>query len=130
MERKEPIVEKPKPITSPSLNEQLYYSVAWLQTFLLGKNMVEKEKLFYFSLASFGLLAISFFAFPLEIKKQVRKEQRNICAMCGRKVKKLQIHHRIPQSLGGSDTRENAIGLCSDCHKIADELALRLGKFP
>lgn len=92
--------------------------------------MVEKEKLFYFSLASLGLFALSFFAFSKELKEQVRKEQEGICGMCGRRVKKLQIHHRIPQSLGGKDTRENAIGLCSSCHKIADRLAFKFGKFP
>lgn len=48
--------------------------------------------------------------------------------MCGRKVKKLQIHHIIPQLLEGKDTRDNAIGLCGDCHKIADEMAFN-GKF-
>ncbi|MEM5811012.1 MAG: HNH endonuclease [Candidatus Aenigmatarchaeota archaeon] len=92
--------------------------------------MVEKERIFYFSLASLGLLAISFFAFPLELKKQVREQQNNICAMCGRKVKKLQIHHRTPQAFGGQDTIENAIGLCSKCHKIADERAFKMGKYP
>jgi hypothetical protein len=74
-----------------------------------------------------GLAAISLFAFPKELKIQIRKEQDNICAKCERKVKKLQIHHKIPQSMGGSDERSNAVGLCDKDHKVADDLALNYG---
>jgi uncharacterized protein with PIN domain len=72
-----------------------------------------------------GLYALSFFAFSKELKKQVRKEQKGVCDWCGRKVKKLQIHHIIPQSMKGKDTRENAVGLCPDCHRYWDELSLK-----
>lgn len=88
-----------------------------------------KEKEIFIPIVSIlSLTAISFFAFSKELKEQVRKEQEGMCGMCKRKVKKLQIHHIIPQSLGGSDKRENAIGLCSECHRIADEMAFN-GKF-
>lgn len=50
-------------------------------------------------------------------------EQGNVCGDCGEKKKKLQIHHIVPQSMGGSDERENAVGLCPSCHKKWDELA-------
>lgn len=80
-------------------------------------------------LTSTSLIAISFFAFSRELKDQVRKEQNNICAGCGRKVKKLTIHHIVPQTMGGSDTRNNAVGLCRDCHDYYDELAFKEGKF-
>lgn len=76
-----------------------------------------------------SLVAISFLAFSRELKDQVRKEQRGICAGCGRKVKKLTIHHIIPQSMGGSDTRNYAVGLCRDCHNYYDDLALNKGIF-
>lgn len=92
--------------------------------------MKEREIFYNIVFEAFNILSIPFLAFPLEIKKQVRKEQGNVCAMCGEEVKKLQIHHRIPQALGGKDTRDNAIGLCSDCHRIADELAFKKGKYP
>lgn len=80
-------------------------------------------------LTSISLIAVSSFAFSRELKEQVRKEQNNICASCGKKVKKLTIHHIIPQAMGGSDTRNNAVGLCRDCHDYYDELAFKEGKF-
>lgn len=63
------------------------------------------------------------FAFSNSIRNEVRKRQKNACAECGR-VGKLQVHHRVPQCMGGDDTIENAIGLCPRCHSIADWEAL------
>jgi len=72
---------------------------------------------------AFALYGLSFLAFSKELKKQVRKEQKGVCADCGEKPKKLEIHHIIPQSMGGSDTRDNAVGLCPNCHQEWDEKA-------
>lgn len=72
---------------------------------------------------SIGIFALAFSHF---LKKQVRLEQDNRCDNCGKKTK-LQIHHRVPQSMGGNDNRENAVGLCGDCHREADEKALEEG---
>ncbi len=74
-------------------------------------------------LAGLGLTAIAFCSFPKEIRKQVRAEQNNQCADCGVKVKKLEVHHIVPESKGGSQTRDNAIGLCHECHIIWDSRA-------
>ncbi len=75
-----------------------------------------------------ALYGISFLAFSKELKEQVRKEQGGICDWCGKKTKKLQIHHIIPQRMKGKDTRDNAVGLCGDCHRYWDELSFH-GKF-
>jgi Restriction endonuclease len=72
-----------------------------------------------------ALYGLNFLAFSKELKEQVRKEQEGRCDWCGKKVKKLQIHHIIPQSMGGSDTRENAVGLCEDCHRHWDKLSFQ-----
>jgi uncharacterized protein with PIN domain len=88
--------------------------------------MGEKEritKIVEFGFTIFSLYAISLLAFPKELKEQVRKEQGGRCDWCGKKVKKLQIHHIIPQRMRGKDTRENAVGLCDDCHRYWDELS-------
>jgi len=77
-----------------------------------------------FSLGLFGVAL----AFSLELKKKIRKEQEGRCAWCGKKTKKLQIHHIIPQRMGGADTKENAVGLCEDCHRYWDQLSFQ-GKF-
>jgi len=87
-----------------------------------------KEKLIPILEVGVGALALyglSFLAFSHELKEQVRKEQKGICADCGEKPKKLTIHHIIPQSMGGKDTRDNAVGLCRQCHERWDELAFQ-----
>lgn len=38
------------------------------------------------------------------------------CVLCGSK-KKLQRHHLVPRSKGGSDTPENQVTLCERCHR-------------
>jgi 5-methylcytosine-specific restriction endonuclease McrA len=83
------------------------------------------KEILMISAVSLGLLAVSFCAFPEWLKKLIRKEQNNCCDWCGKKVKKLQIHHIIPQSMGGSDERSNAVGLCQECHSYWDKEALK-----
>lgn len=78
-------------------------------------------------------LGIAYFAsrwaFSTALKKRVRWEQHGQCDCCPTVPRKLQIHHKIPQSMGGSDTRDNAVGLCPDCHEYFDKLALEAGIF-
>lgn len=74
------------------------------------------------------LLDVCFHAFSKEIKKQVREEQGGICAVSGQKAR-LEIHHRVPQCKGGSDRKENAVGLAGekspiDVHEKFDRLAI------
>lgn len=74
------------------------------------------------------LLKVEFHAFSKEIKKKVREEQGGICAISGQKTK-LEIHHRVPQCKGGSDRKENAVGLAGersreDIHEKYDRLAI------
>jgi uncharacterized protein with PIN domain len=76
-------------------------------------------------ITAFALYGLSFLAFSNELKEQVRKEQGGRCDWCGKKVKKLQIHHIIPQRMKGKDTRENAVGLCDDCHRYWDDLSFQ-----
>lgn len=52
------------------------------------------------------------------VKKEVREEQHNICADTGIKCRKLEIHHKLPQCMGGSDKIENAVGLAGEKEKI------------
>jgi hypothetical protein len=82
-----------------------------------------------FTFTAFALYGISLLAFSKKLKEQVRREQKGICADCGRKPKKLEIHHIIPQSMGGPDTRDNAVGLCPECHDKWDALAFLKGIF-
>jgi hypothetical protein len=61
--------------------------------------------------------------------------QEGYCWDCGKKYKKLELHHKVPRSLYGSDDIANLILLCGessgegaiDCHKNWDDLALEEG---
>lgn len=41
------------------------------------------------------------------------------CQCCGKKNCRLEVHHLLPRSRGGSDKLANLITLCSDCHYLA-----------
>lgn len=41
------------------------------------------------------------------------------CQCCGKKNCRLEVHHLLPRSRGGSDKLANLITLCSDCHSLA-----------
>ena len=41
------------------------------------------------------------------------------CKCCGKKNCRVEVHHLLPRSRGGSDKLANLITLCSDCHHLA-----------
>lgn len=43
------------------------------------------------------------------------------CQAC-KKPCKVEIHHKVPVSKGGSNEKENLIALCKKCHILADKL--------
>lgn len=86
--------------------------------------MYTPEVLTYTLEASMGLLTLAM-AFSKSIKKEVYEKQKGNCADCGEHYPRLQTHHRVPHSLGGPDTIENAVGLCQDDHRVADRLAFQ-----
>jgi 5-methylcytosine-specific restriction endonuclease McrA len=75
-------------------------------------------------------------SFPSSIRKRVRREQEYRCAYCGKSCAghqqnepPLTVHHVMPSSLGGSNERQNAVGLCGDeCHPLFDKLIFEEGK--
>lgn len=50
------------------------------------------------------------------VKKFVYSRDENKCRKCGDK-NKLQLHHVMPQRLGGPDDLFNLVTLCHECHK-------------
>ena len=92
----------------------------------MKENLILKENIkegLGFVLPVLGLAALSFTAFPKWIRFLVREEQDGCCADCGMKCEKLEVHHIVPESKGGSQTRDNAIGLCHSCHQDWDRQA-------
>lgn len=45
-----------------------------------------------------------------------REINQNVCHRCG-STEKLEIHHMIPVSMGGTNDKGNLIILCHECHK-------------
>ena len=52
------------------------------------------------------------------------------CQYCGKKHARLEVHHIIFRSLGGSDDERNLITLCEKCHKAVHDGLLVLTKKP
>lgn len=52
------------------------------------------------------------------------------CQCCGKKYTRLEVHHIIFKSLGGSDDERNLITLCEKCHKAVHDGILILTKKP
>ena len=61
---------------------------------------------------------------PNETRKAVYRRDGFACALCG-DTRRLQIHHVIPRSEGGSDDPMNLICLCMWCHADAHGHSLR-----
>ena len=56
-------------------------------------------------------------SFSREIQEHLLVRCGRHCCLCRRFVgSKMEIHHIIPRSDGGSDDEDNAIPLCYDCH--------------
>lgn len=49
------------------------------------------------------------------------KQDHNVCEKCGSEDG-IEVHHKIPLIEGGSDTEDNFISLCYECHKKEHEL--------
>lgn len=52
-------------------------------------------------------------------KQAARARDNYRCQCCGKKDRRLEVHHLLPRSKGGSDKLANLITLCSDCHHLA-----------
>jgi len=72
---------------------------------------------------SLGILAL---AFSRLLKELIKEQQNYKCDKCGKKTT-LQVHHKVPQCLGGNNSPENAVALCPNCHLDADNNAILYG---
>ncbi|MBR0384428.1 MAG: HNH endonuclease [Eubacteriaceae bacterium] len=52
------------------------------------------------------------------------------CQICGKKHTKLEVHHIIYKSQGGTDDENNLITLCEECHHAVHDKAIELTKKP
>jgi 5-methylcytosine-specific restriction endonuclease McrA len=60
-------------------------------------------------------------------QKRELKERIRACQMCGTD-EKLEIHHKIPFSKGGTEIEENLLVVCDSCHKKIHKIKLRKSK--
>jgi 5-methylcytosine-specific restriction endonuclease McrA len=75
---------------------------------------------YLYLITGLGLLSL---AFSKSVRNEINKRQKGRCAICGN-YRYLHIHHIIPRCQNGADEIENAVGLCNECHKESDRLAL------
>lgn len=62
--------------------------------------------------------------------KQAAKARDNYtCQCCGKKNCRLEVHHLLPRTRGGSDKLVNLITLCTDCHQLAHSSEEQLLRF-
>jgi len=56
-------------------------------------------------------------------KKEVKESQDYICPVCGKKCndRTMNIHHMRPKCKKGSNSKENAVGWCVECHRSYHE---------
>lgn len=52
-------------------------------------------------------------------KQAAKARDGHKCQCCGRKNCRLEVHHLLPRSRGGSDKLANLITLCTNCHHLA-----------
>lgn len=62
----------------------------------------------------------------LALKACIIIQQKNKCAMCKKLLEDLEftLHHIMPRAKGGKDELDNSIGLCDECHDIAEDKQL------
>jgi hypothetical protein len=78
--------------------------------------------------------------FPITVRRKAYDETNYTCEECGFEFRKrgsgkgvqgVEPHHKLPESMGGSNKRENLVVLCGpegrDCHEKYDKLAIDQG---
>ena len=58
-------------------------------------------------------------------KSKVKISREGQCCFCGSR-NGLQLHHIIQKRFGGSDSKENLILICPECHRMYHQLTDRL----
>ena len=62
------------------------------------------------------------------VKQAVLSRDNYTCQNCGEKTGKLEVHHILFRSKGGSNRMDNLVVLCQDCHKKIHTGKLKLNK--
>ena len=63
-------------------------------------------------------------------REAVLNRDNYTCQCCGKKHVRLEVHHIIFRSMGGTDDEKNLITLCEKCHKAVHDGVLILTKKP
>ncbi len=72
-----------------------------------------KPEILNLSLPQISAMSLIAFAITRSVRNMIISKQNGQCADCGIKAdKQLEIHHKLPKFLGGSDHPDNLVGLC------------------
>ena len=58
-----------------------------------------------------------------EVRKDIYRRDGYRCALCD-STKYLQVHHCVKRSRGGTNSEQNLVCLCADCHALAHGMNL------
>ena len=62
------------------------------------------------------------------VKQAVLSRDNYTCQSCKKEAQHLEVHHIIPRHQDGSDSMENLVTLCNDCHKKIHQGELKFNK--
>ena len=63
-------------------------------------------------------------------KEAILNRDKYACQICGKKHTRLEVHHIVYRSQGGTDDENNLITLCEDCHSGVHDGKLTINKKP
>lgn len=111
--------EKPK-IKTESKNKVDSDNLKELITFKV-ENMLNKAKNTQ-PVSCFGVIISEFISdgFTDKIKEDVRNRDDNECQICSDNECKLEVHHILKRTLGGSNELDNLVTLCVNCHRAIE----------
>jgi hypothetical protein len=59
---------------------------------------------------------------PPRTRREVMARDRHVCQVPGcDRTRFLEVHHLVPRSRGGKNTRDNLVTLCGSCHRMSHE---------
>lgn len=64
------------------------------------------------------------------LREAVLYRDKHTCQHCGERNKRMEVHHHLPRSEGGTNQTENLITLCVDCHEGVTAGRIKLKRKP
>lgn len=121
----------------PSVASKVNHNINWINRFLrvlpavelhieVGKFDIQKMK--DPTVKGLGYQQGDLYGYQT-VKQFILARDNYTCQVCKRKGGKLKIHHLVYRSLGGTNTVDNLITVCSDCHTAKNHQSGKLAEW-